>query len=256
MYLWPFLIILAFVSSKYVESVRVGSMQDVIFSSSYAIVVPMNETCIECICSMILSDNTIGVSCLQNRTLMTTADSSVTTSSISVNEHIYGVYNTTAGSDSLLATTGVDIGQYPAKEKPLNAIDGIISTKYLSFGVCKESTSPNAECGLNTGFYQELQNGALLVTGFQICTAEDFPERDPLIVTLEGSNLSDTLLMNGSSWNVIYTGDSGLQPDPGRNTYGVIKSINNSISYKNYRFLVTNKRSISNSVQYSEVKLL
>jgi len=110
-------------------------------------------------------------------------------------------------------------------------------------------------CGLNTGFYLELLQGQVLVTALQVCTANDFPERDPLTVTLEGSNQSGTALTVGTSWSLIYSGNTGLPSNPGRGICGTVQSFNNSIQYKSYRFLVSGKRDMSNSVQYSELQL-
>jgi hypothetical protein len=110
-------------------------------------------------------------------------------------------------------------------------------------------------CGLNTGLYLKLSQDPVLVTGLQVCTANDFPERDPLTVTLEGSNESGTALTVGTSWYLIYNGTTGLQSNPGRGICGTVQSFNNSIQFKSYRFLVSGKRAMSNCVQYSELQL-
>ncbi|CAF1549865.1 unnamed protein product, partial [Adineta ricciae] len=171
-----------------------------------------------------------------------------------VNGIIQAVYNTFVGGDSTASTPGTGIGQYPASEIPGNACDGDTSTKYLSFGPCA-STDDSDQCGLNTGFYLELQLGSAVVRALQMYTGGDDSERDPLIVSLEGSNQSGSNLALGSSWTLIYNGNSGLQNDPGRMSSGSIQPISNTISYKSYRFLVSGKRATSNSVQYSELRL-
>ncbi|CAF0948289.1 unnamed protein product [Adineta steineri] len=173
---------------------------------------------------------------------------------VSINGTIIGIYKTTVGTNSTTATPGNYIGQYIPTESPYNACDNNTGTKYLSFGTCGETTIDSI-CGLNTGLYLELQRGLSLIIGLQMCTGNDYPERDPFIVSLEGSNLSGTVLNLGTSWTLIYNGPSGLQTDPGRSTCGRFQSINNTIQYKSYRFLVSAKRSISNSVQYSEIQL-
>ncbi|CAF1264244.1 unnamed protein product [Adineta ricciae] len=147
----------------------------------------------------------------------------MSTSSAKVNEFT-ALYNTTAGSDSLESTLGRGIGQYPGTERPSNVYDADVQTKYLNFGQCNKTYGPSNLCAINTGFYLVLQGG-------------------PLLITID------------CNWNIIYEDGSGLQTDPGRNTCGMTQSINNSISYQSYRFLVTSKRSNSNRVQYSEVKL-
>ncbi|CAF1486566.1 unnamed protein product [Rotaria sp. Silwood1] len=173
-----------------------------------------------------------------------------------------GVYNTIAGGDSTLATPGTEIGQYPANpnmETPAQAFDGNVNTKYTSFGRCKlsncRSGSASNNCGLNTGLYLTLQRGATLVVGLQLSTGNDYPQRDPLMITLEGSNQSGINLTLGSSWTLIYSGTSGLATDPGRKKPGSIVFFSNSLQYTSYRFLIAASRAPDCSVQYSELKL-
>ncbi len=174
---------------------------------------------------------------------------------ISIDGSIKAIYNTQVYGDSLASTPGVNSGNYPSDQPVAQACDRNISTKYLNFGQCTEGNQA-AICGLSTGFYLELQQGALLVTGLRLCTGNDFPERDPFRVSLEGSNQSGTALTLGKSWTPIYEGNSGLETDPGRNDCGIVQSFSNSIRYKSYRFLVVFKRTwSSNSVQYSELQL-
>ncbi|CAF0976075.1 unnamed protein product [Adineta steineri] len=172
----------------------------------------------------------------------------------SIDEVIYGIHGTKINQDSQASGPGSSSGHYLTDQSPANACDGDTSTKYLHFGWC-QSGQWEAHCGLDTGFYLELRRGASLVTGLQICTANDFPERDPLTVSLEGSNQSGSSLTLGSSWTLIYNGPSGLEKDPGRLTCGIMQLTSNSIQYKSYRFLVYSKRGAANGVQYSELKL-
>ncbi len=173
---------------------------------------------------------------------------------ISIDGSIKAVHNTKVGGDSLASTPGVNSVNYPLHQSAAQACDRNISTKYLNFGQCAEATKADT-CGLNTGFYLELRQGALLVTGLQICTGDDSPERDPFQVSLEGSNASGTALTLGTSWTLIYRGNSGLEPDPSRDACGLVQSFGNSIQYKSYRFLVSAKRGWASSVQYSELQL-
>lgn len=129
-----------------------------------------------------------------------------------------------------------------------------MTTKYLSFGACSATQYVDI-CGLNTGFYLTLQRGASLVVGLQVCTANDGYTRDPLTVTLEGSNQSGIELTFGTSWTLIYDESCDLYTNVERYTCGDIQYFDNSLQYTNYRFLVTSKRMNSNAVQYSEVKL-
>ncbi|CAF0967583.1 unnamed protein product [Adineta steineri] len=172
----------------------------------------------------------------------------------STDRGVYAIYQTKISKNSQRSAVGNQYGSYPPDQSPDNACDGNHLTKYLNFGMCFED-SHGVQCGLDTGFFLELKRGASLVTGLQICTAEDFATRDPLMISLEGSNEPYPTLILGPSWTLIYNGPSGLQKDPGRLTCGIVQLINNSAQYKSYRFLVSGKRNISNSVQYSELKL-
>lgn len=145
-------------------------------------------------------------------------------------------------------------GQYHFDESPNNACDGNIATKYVNFGLCAGDTHV-CGCGSQTGLYFELKRGTSLVTGLQICTGDDYPGRDPILVTLEGSNRSGTDLLVGSSWSLIYLGDSGLKSDPGRQRCGTIQIFPNSNSYKSYRFLILSVRQVLSCAQYSELQL-
>ncbi|CAF1549977.1 unnamed protein product [Adineta ricciae] len=171
-----------------------------------------------------------------------------------VNGTLGAIYNTSVGGDSTASTSGYGIGQYPPGQSPEAAWDNDTSTVYINFGSCTASDNNN-QCGLNTGFYLELQRGATVVTALRLYTGGDHSERDPLIVSLEGSNQSGSNLTLGSSWTLIYNGLSGLATYPGPNSGGSIQQINNTISYKSYRLLVSAKRSASNSVLYSELIL-
>jgi hypothetical protein len=52
------------------EPVQVGTISNVIMSSSNVTIVSMNESCIQCICLMLLETNVLGVSCSQNQTCL------------------------------------------------------------------------------------------------------------------------------------------------------------------------------------------
>ena len=88
------------------------------------------------------------------------------------------------------------------------------------------------------------------------CAGNDQPPRDPLTVTIEGSNEPTSALILGSSWTLIYNGSTGLDTDPGRYNFGVIQNLtNNLVWYKSYRFLFISKRNSSDAIQYGEVEL-
>jgi hypothetical protein len=53
-----------------IETVQVGSINNMTLFSSAATIVPMNGSCTNCICSMLLAENIAGVSCTQNQTCL------------------------------------------------------------------------------------------------------------------------------------------------------------------------------------------
>jgi hypothetical protein len=153
--------------------------------------------------------------------------------------------------------SGSSVGNYFPSEEPDNILDKNITTKYTNFGTCNASTLSNSiTCGVNTGFYLTLQRGASLLLSIRLCTALSYPQRDPMTITVEGSNQTLSVLNLGSSWTLIYNGSSGLTPDPGRGSYGITQNFSNSISYASYRILVTSMRNITYAVQYAEVQLI
>lgn len=162
----------------------------------------------------------------------------------------FGIYETVAGGNSSASTSGRGTGNYPSDENPSNVFDNDASTKYLNFGSCGYY-----DAGLRTGLYFTLKRGLSLVTGLRFYTANDCSDRDPLTVTLEGSNQPAELLPLGSSWSLIYEGPSGLETDPGRMRRGVKQSFPNSIPYASYRLLITEKRGQESAVQYSKFQL-
>jgi hypothetical protein len=172
-------------------------------------------------------------------------------------EIVYGVWNTTTGGDSTLSTVGSGVGNYYTGETASNAFDNQTTTKYTSFGICALAGPTSLVCGLYTGLYLIPQQGPSLLLSFQFCTGNDLPNRDPLTITVEGSNQSSSLLTLGSSWTLIYNGLTGLQSISSRSTCGTIQSVsNNSIRYSSYRILVTTKRGSEIATQYSELKLM
>lgn len=171
-------------------------------------------------------------------------------------ETVYGIWNTVAGGDSTAASLGAGPGNYYYDETPSEIFDNDATTKYVSFGDCSAIATRTTSCGLNTGFYLTLQRGSSLLQGFRIRTPNSVPERDPLTITIEGSNAASSLLTLGSSWTSIYSGVTGLSPDPGRLTWGSYQYFTNPISYKSYRFLVTSKRGSDEAVQFADVEFI
>jgi hypothetical protein len=165
---------------------------------------------------------------------------------------IVGLHNTFAGGANTVSTEGTGSGQYPSAESPPNAIDNDLGKKYLNFGGTGTSGP-----GENTGFYVTPSSGASVVVGLHFAAANDSPERDPLVFTLEGTNSDPTM---ATDWALIATGDTGLQTDPGRNNWevdNVEPTFTNTDAYTSYRLLITGVRGGNqNSMQFSEVELL
>jgi len=95
--------------------------------------------------------------------------------------------------------------------------------------------------------------------GLHFTTANDAANRDPITVTLEGSNeTSIDMLQMASSWTLIYNGSTGISAtvDPGRNTYVTPQNFTNTKAFVSYRLLVTSQRGADIGTQYSEAQIL
>jgi hypothetical protein len=171
---------------------------------------------------------------------------------------ITGIFNTVAGGNSNTSTAGFGVGQFPPAEAPNFAIDNLfasgVATKYLNFGMGSQGTS-SATQGTQTGFFVTPASGLSIVNAVRFAAANDSPTRDPLAITIEGSNAASGL-DQGSAWTLIYNGTSGLDTDPGRFTQGPIVNFVNVLPFTSYRLLVTAQRGVDNSVQYGEVELI
>ncbi|CAF3855670.1 unnamed protein product [Adineta steineri] len=169
------------------------------------------------------------------------------------NDAIFGICNTIVGGDSTPSDiSGSNQCNFYPGEMPANVIDNDELTKYTNFGNGTISTSSITQ-GCYTGFYVTLSNSPSVLKAVQFRTGNDNPNRDPITITIEGTN--STLLTVGNSWILIYSGSSGLDNDPGRYELGLQQTFNNTIAYTSYRLLVTTKRAIGVAVQYSEAFL-
>ncbi|CAF3834140.1 unnamed protein product [Rotaria sordida] len=166
-----------------------------------------------------------------------------------------GICNSIAGG-----STGGSDNNYPITENPYNAIDGNINTKYLNFGDGSTGCYGSAPPGINTGFYvTPTISNATVAIGLLFATSNDFPTRDPTMVTLEGTNETSTAALNsGASWTLIYNGSTGIDSyiDSNRLTYVSRQNFSNTMAFSSYRLLVTAKRGVSNSVQYAEAHIM
>jgi CSLREA domain-containing protein len=147
----------------------------------------------------------------------------------------------TAGQNSSLEARVFDV---PSAEGPANAIDNDGNTKYLNKG------------RIGTGLIVTTQSaGQRVITGLRLTTAGDTPARDPVTITLEGTNAPNATTSLNSTWTLLYDGPTGLTTDPGRNRLGASVTIPNTTAYLSYRLLVTGVRGASDSMQFSELEL-
>ena len=154
-----------------------------------------------------------------------------------------------------MATPGTGVGNYIPNEMPQCALDQKSRTKYTSFGGCSQGLADH-DCGTDTGFYVTPQQGATLLLAIQFTTANDYSARDPMSITIEGSNATSSALMFGASWSLVHSVFTDLEIDPGRQTDGPFVCLpKNEVWYTSYRILISAVRSITDCVQYSEVKL-
>ncbi len=169
---------------------------------------------------------------------------------------IYGIYNTRAGQD-----TGGFNGTFSVPtEWPPEAIDKNVSTKYVNFGDSGGIGGVAGQVGNGTGFFAiSSLASAVVARGIQFATGNDVPARDPMTLTLEGSNVRNmTELLLGSSWTLIYNGVSGISAavDPGRMMNGSQETFFNTKAFLSYRLLITSQRGDDIAVQYSEARIL
>ena len=168
---------------------------------------------------------------------------------------ITGFYQGSVGGADTPSTVGTNAGQYLSTESPPAAIDDNPATKYLNFGNGISSISSPTK-GVGTGFYVTPALGPSIVTGVQIATANDSPNRDPLIVSIEGTNATSNFNA-GATWTLIADNvNLGINTDPGRQTFGPIVTFSNTTAYRSYRIIIKSQRGSDNSVQYAELNLI
>ena len=133
-----------------------------------------------------------------------------------------------------MSITQFNPGSPPFGEDVTKAIDGNVYTKYLNFNRS------------NTGLIVNTARTSI-ATRMDLTTANDFPERDPINYTIEGSN-------NGTSWTSIASGSI-----PCNNTRFLSRSFtfSNSTSYSWYRVIFPNicNFGLANSMQIAEIQL-
>jgi hypothetical protein len=142
-------------------------------------------------------------------------------------------------SDPIIASSA----NSPGSEGVKNAIDGT-QAKYLNFD----------SATTNSGFVVTPQVGPTWVTGIAMESANDAPERDPKLVTLEGSNDDTITNFNSGNWDLIAT----INVPAYTNRFQTQTfSFPNFKPYKSYRWNVLQCQGPNqNSMQIAEVQLL
>ncbi|CAF0744469.1 unnamed protein product [Rotaria sordida] len=174
------------------------------------------------------------------------------------NEAVYPIWNTIAGGNSSPTWTSEIEGIYNIADSPDVVFDNDLTTEYTNCGSCSSgSSSMLITCGENTGWYLSLGNRFFSLVAFYIGTNTKYPQRDPLTITIEGSNLQRDELIFGWSWTLIYNDSTGLVSNPGRSTFGVLQIIPQfPLPYANYRVLITSKRGIDTCTSYTEFMMI
>lgn len=169
--------------------------------------------------------------------------------------NVSAVWNTTAGQNSLPAIPGNNTGNYWSGHWPKNVFDGNWTSVFASFGVGNfNALTPSG--GLNTGVYLTIPAGSFVLKAFRFITTRNVWPRDPLKVTIEGSNLAGSALTLGSSWTLIYNGTTGLDINPGRSQPGVRQMLSDTTqAFSSYRFLIIERRGNAVCVDYAEIEL-
>ena len=134
----------------------------------------------------------------------------------------------------------------PGSEGVANAIDGT-QAKYLN----RDSAAPAKPAG----FVVTPSVGPTLINGLSMQSANDAPERDPLSVTLEGSNDDTITDFNSGTWDLIYKNDAVPIFTARFQTQTFL--FDNVIPYKHYRWTVLKTATDNNCcMQIAEVQLL
>ena len=166
---------------------------------------------------------------------------------------VEGLWNTVLNGTSTVANAGSGVGTYPSGQIPDYLFDGNLNNRFSSRG--NSSSGNNSYAGLNTGFYLTVAQCQPTLVQFRFATTSSVssPNRDPMSVTVEGTNC--VTLINCTTWTKIYNGETGLRNITNYSTFGPYQNIASPQSFTSYRFLITEKRGLSDYVTYSEVEL-
>jgi hypothetical protein len=185
--------------------------------------------------------------------LLVVSNSSTIASSSPV---LLNVLSSSPDVTSPLDTIAIYNGTSPAAEVVSNAIDNTTG-KYLNYGTSGTTAAPFVG---PVGFVVTPAMGATLVNAYRVYTANDTPARDPLTVTLEGSNnggTSYTLITSNTLALPVERNAAGLALDPATQPLQEVH-FSNTKTYTSYRFIVYHVKSdaSANSMQLGEVELL
>ncbi len=155
--------------------------------------------------------------------------------------------NVLAANNPIQATHQAWQSRYPAAEAPAGCLDGDPNTKYLNFG--EE----------NCGFIVTPLIGRSVLDSFQIRTANDSPERDPVVWMVYGTNDAIASVDNSDgraeSWTLICGGTLRLPEE--RKTAGPVYIIaNQEEPYTSYKvlFQTVKNAATANSMQIADIQ--
>ncbi|QJE97341.1 glycoside hydrolase family 95 protein [Luteolibacter luteus] len=151
---------------------------------------------------------------------------------------VQGLSNTSKGDANSLSTSD----DSSAQESVANAVDGSPSSKHYSKAK-------------NSGLVVAPGLGPSIVTGFRFATGNDMPGRDPVQITIEGSNSPESSKSGAKDFKLIYEGPSGLEGQTNRQRWGEGIRFNNTTAYSSYRILVSQSRETGGGTQYGEIQL-
>lgn len=148
-------------------------------------------------------------------------------------------------------------GNTPAAEGVANAINDVVTNKYLNFG----ANNGNTPFAGPVGLIVTPAMGSSIVKALRIYTANDATERDPADYVLEGSN------DGGTTWAAVSSGSlalptarntAGNTPNPLTMAMQEIEFYGNANGYYTYRLTINNVRDNANasSMQLGEIELL
>jgi hypothetical protein len=135
----------------------------------------------------------------------------------------------------------------PGAEGPEKVVDQNADTKYLN-GV-----------GQGAGVIVTPSTTNTIVQSLLFTAGNDAPDRDPLTFEIFGTDDPITSgqhsFGDAENWTSIATGNTGLDPDPGRKQPGTLVDITNGSGYDSYRVFFTNLRENNSITQLADLQL-